>query len=812
MASNPQISVKKQSTAYSPELLLLAALAGFVVFNFRWDMHRSVLLICIEFIVYFSTPLLFLTWIKRRLHGSVEFTKQNGWLVKIQLGAILFASFPVLMQFITRKFGYGDPFEILALCIMWNATWYLAVFSKIKGFDRVAFIMGTFLVLFVCFMTQNTQSFIFAFLYLAVSLWWLLGNYWERLESKAIDSETRSLPARGLVVALTFLFLICVGTLAMAFGPITTAVGLKGFMPTSGGESWHDTYARSGIGDGDMLTAGDNATTAGAIDSNQMIEDDKPSIYDIMSEKYEGPIKKMKKHRAQALDGLAKHIHDAVKSEQTGRSFRTFRKPAEDQKLELKDRITKALFFVEGTVPARFGIDSFHHFDGWDWTKPDLGDYKTTNPAIANRTIDGKPWYILQKPKKEYLSANKAHRVKIMRLDSQSLPAPPFLKSWHIHRVELEDLFQWNQEGSVVMDGSTIPTHTMIDIVSAIPNHYILRSETILTDHGEVESSGNVIDKWFGVSKKRETKKTATPVQADTKNVSPYLQVAQNKTLTRLEELLEGIKGGTAPGWNQIDLIVNHFRTNYELDAGRVASVEFDDSIESFLDQKGGPSYLFATTATQMLRLAGYQTRLRSGFLVRRKDYDRIARQSIVDSSNLHMWPEICLDGVNWIPVEPTPGYPIPCNTQTIWQWTKIQLANGINWAIGHPLISISTILLTLFSFIYRKQIAISFCWFLWKVTIIGIPANRLKLTRQLLDLRFWAAGLPRPPFAPIESWYSQIDRQGSANFVAQWQQAHFSKKHQRPASKQIQTACTEAVTLLTYRRIRNFANSPNCE
>ncbi|MCH2178566.1 MAG: transglutaminase-like domain-containing protein [Mariniblastus sp.] len=810
MVPNSKSTTKKIETMPTPESLLLAVLAGLVVFNFRWDMHGSLLILCAESFFYLSIPTLILFGLQRRLGPTPPFVRQRQWVIYIQIGAFLFALLPILIQYITRQFGFGDPFEVLALCIMMNATWYLAVFSKVQGFGRLAFILGSCLVLFVCFMTQSAQSFVFAFLYLAISLWWLLGNYWEQLESKAIDGESRSLPARGLVVVLTFAFLIVIGTIAMALGPMRTAVGLKGFMPSSGGDSWHDTYARSGIGDGDMLTAGEDASTSGAVDSDQMIEDDKPSIYDIMSEKYDGPVKqKIRKNRAQSLDGIAKHMHNVVQSEQSGRSFRTVRKRPVVKDLDLQNRITKALFFVEGEVPARFGIDSFYHFDGWDWTKPDLGEAQIPNPTIQVQRKLGKPWYVLLTPRRQFLTAKQVHRVKIMRLQTASLTAPPFLKSWHIHRVEDTNLFEWDSEGSVVMDGGLIPSHTMIDIVSAIPNHYILGTSDDLTSSGKRKKNWLSLVQWFGVSAKSGNGgRNPSPLEDDPE--SPYLQVPQNSTKPRLQELLDKISQNQKPGWKQVDAIVNHLRNHYELDASRVASPECDDSIQSFLDQKGGPSYQFATTATQLLRLAGYRTRIRSGFLVQPKDYSRISRQSVVDSSNLHMWPEICIDGMNWIPVEPTPGYPIPCNTQTFWQWTKVQIANAINWAVGHPLTSIFYAALFIFIIIYRNHLVVFIAWIAWRLTMIGIPNRRLRLTRQLLDLRFWAAGIPRPSFEPITHWYSQIDPDAASDFISQWQEANFSNQPRSFGSSKTKTACKQAVDLLTYRRIRHFANQTN--
>ncbi|MEE2826493.1 MAG: transglutaminase-like domain-containing protein [Planctomycetota bacterium] len=807
MAPNPTHQTPEKLPLPKMESVLLAVLAGLVVLTFRWDMHRSLLFFCCESLTYLVMPIGFFFYLRQRFQSTGESLADRKWRVGVQMGCLLFALLPIGAQVFSRQFGFGDPFEVVALVMMLNATWYLAIFSTVTSFGRVAFITGSCLVLFVCFMTQNMGSYIYAFLYLAISLWWLLGNYWDRLESKAIDGESKSLPARGFAVIVTFLFLIIVMVIAVAAGPLHEAVAMKGFMPSSGGDSWYDAYARSGIGDGDMLTSGNNATTSGAVNSEQLIEDDKPSIYDVMTDKYDSPVKKKnRRQRAQALDAVAKHIHNIKQSEQSGRSFRTVRERVEEEKPELEDRITKALFFVEGQVPARFGVDSFYHFDGWDWSKPKMDENELNKPVISVQRKGGKPWFVIGSARREFLTASQAHRIKIMRLDTKAIPAPPLLKSWHIDKVDLLNLFRWDEQGSVVIDGDGIATQTVIDVVSEIPNYYLLRSGPNLTTRATPKFETNWFDRWFGASTPaRVDEQAANGLETDPDSL--LIQVPDNPTTEILKQKVSDLTRGIPAGWQQVDAIVDHLRTGYQHDEQRRASPDCDDAIASFLEQQGGPSYLFATTAAQMLRVAGYRTRLRSGFLVRREDYDRIARQSIVDSSNLHMWPEVSIDGWNWLPVEPTPGYPIPANTQTLMQWFKVRLAAAGNWILSHPFLSILAVLFISGVVRYRKLIVMAIGWLVWKLSMIGLPGMRLRLTRKLLDLRFWAAGVPRPSSVPITDWYSQVDPTAGTPFIEHWNQANFSSKPISARQSQVSKACNQAIHLLTYRRIRKFAN-----
>ena len=157
-----------------------------------------------------------------------------------------------------------------------------------------------------------------------------------------------------------------------------------------------------------------------------------------------------------------------------------------------------------------------------------------------------------------------------MRLDTRALPAPPFLKSWHIQQVDQLDLFKWDGQGSLVMDGEFIPSHTVFNFVSEIPNHHILRDEVKLVSPEGDDSSWDAFVSWFNRGSDRKVRKVIYPV-LETDIDSPYRQVPENATATRLQELLKTVTENVEPGWNQVDSIVNYLRANFELDSERVA-------------------------------------------------------------------------------------------------------------------------------------------------------------------------------------------------------------------------------------------------
>lgn len=789
-------------------VVLLTLLSTVVVQAFRGPSHRWIPAMWLETAIFLCVPVVAFTVFTWKRTGDEGLLKRRAVVIWLQGGALLMVLLVLVVQWLSREGGLGDANEIVALLVVQTVAWYLAVFSRFGSFSKVAFMLSGSLVLFVCFMAENATVLVISFVYATVSLWWLLGSYWNRLNVKALDAHSKTLPVNGFAIVFTVALLSAIGVLAWVVVPPNTASAMRGFSPFSGGD--HGTqsdFARSGIGDGNMLTSGDNATTSGAVDSDQFIEDDKPSIYDIMSEEYDGPMKiRTEKNRAVALDAVAKHLHEVIQSEQAGKVFRTVRESKDPQQADLENRVSEALFFVEGSVPARFAIDSFQHFDGWDWSKVALDSESARLPPIAVEQHQGEPWYVVRNLEREYLPVTRAHRVSVLRLDTNVLPACSFVKGWHIHKVDDPNMFFWNDVGLIRMDGDFIPSQTVIDVVTSVPNYHTLRSSRNLQLVDHPNPLWERLDTYLGVGTESGT--SVGPEFADVTG-SPFLQVPDNESKGRIVELAQEWTKGHSKGWNEVEAIVARMRADYVLSPMQTAPPDGGDTVGAFLDQGGGPSYLFATTATQLLRAAGYRTRLATGFLVEEKHYDRVANQSVVTAENVHMWPEVCLDGWHWIPVEPTPGYPIPYSHQTVWQWTKAQIVGACRWIIGHPVISILVAGVAICLFRFRRELVVVACWLRWLVAGTFSSAHQLSLTRKLIDARFWAAGVSRPESVPVSVWFGQVDRDTSRDFSRYWQiQNYRSRPLDASVKHQVTSACRSIVSQLSLHRIRLFAKT----
>ena len=71
------------------------------------------------------------------------------------------------------------------------------------------------------------------------------------------------------------------------------------------------------------------------------------------------------------------------------------------------------------------------------------------------------------------------------------------------------------------------------------------------------------------------------------------------------------------------------------------------------LESRQGYCTYYATAFVLLARAEGFPARYVQGFCVPMKD----AKEAAVLSNMAHSWPEVYIEGVGWIPFEPTPGY-----------------------------------------------------------------------------------------------------------------------------------------------------------
>ena len=170
------------------------------------------------------------------------------------------------------------------------------------------------------------------------------------------------------------------------------------------------------------------------------------------------------------------------------------------------------------------------------------------------------------------------------------------------------------------------------------------------------------------------------------------------------------------------------------------------------------------------------------------------------------MWPEVCLDGKYWIPVEPTPGYPIPYSTETLWQWAKAAFHAYVVAPIrSHPFISTIIALAFVLSYVYRAIVVTNLMLLWWHFVRIVWPQRILETTRQLIDVRFWFAGDARPESRTIQSWYTRVEPGLSSGFFELWNFKNYCSRPLAFDREDTVSKCQEQISAITLKKIQQL-------
>ena len=162
-------------------------------------------------------------------------------------------------------------------------------------------------------------------------------------------------------------------------------------------------------------------------------------------------------------------------------------------------------------------------------------------------------------------------------------------------------------------------------------NYYRFTSEEPILSAEELESYEARMHALFG-GKTELSEGLLAYLSEVTKGTEP----GSYERLKRLEELLSAYSYDTSPG-----------RLPREIDSPE----EFLDYF--LLEKRSGFCSYFATAFALLARNEGFPARYVQGFLIPAAGESEIT----VRSSMSHAWPEVFIDGIGWIPFEPTPGF-----------------------------------------------------------------------------------------------------------------------------------------------------------
>lgn len=653
--------------------------------------------------------------------------KHGRWLIAGMLAA------PPLFAFLARQTGYPNPFELTALATMGAGALCLALFSRTNRNRAMSVVASGFLILFTTVINDHPGAVIPALIWIAVCLWHLVANHWERVGECTPDKVRRSIHVRPLTVILGVgLFIVGGWSLRGRLGdPDHFSWGI---MPTSGGSSWSDPAARSGVGSGDKAIAAKNhAESFGAVESDMFLESTQSTLYDMFSDSIGQPKLKQKWERRQGLSPeMLIHAHQrTARTEQGSASFSTSRdKPPKPT--PLRDATERAVVQWIGPTGIRLAMNRYDTFDGVEWSQ----ESNLQKGKLSRVDIEEEVWFFNPPSSRQTFKSRHSGILKAMRLDATHIPAPMMTVGVHIKDVDRQDFFGVDRDGSLFMPGrEQIPTLTVFHLASmSVMEDELLKSDALAVARPAAAASG-----------KTEQNRVA----------------ATSEGQALAAELAQQLIGSETNPYQQLKLIVNYLRDEFIFD--RQSSSDASDPLLDFLQRRRGGDHMFATAAAEMARDVGLNSRLVSGFYVRPGAVDVGQGHASVVPEDVHVWAEVQLKDGRWIELEPTPGYREPRYTPSLWLQAKRWTARHWPHLLG---------LATLVTLIYLTRVA----WFellMWLAWSVGRQTSgryRVRVLLWILQTRAWFAGKPRQHGLPQRDWLLSLtvnDKQLTAGAVA---------------------------------------------
>ncbi len=648
----------------------------------------------------------------------------TDWNLAAVVSVLALALLPVAWDGAARLFTrFGNPYEVQLACVLRNAMLGLAATPRLPRATLQSAFASFFLVVFGFLWATDFWSIGLLVAYAAVGAWWLFAAYWEGLGGRFADSSERAVPVRPAlaVIACLVLFALAVAPLASRT-KATTA--LAGFFPSSGGTFWNDPYAQGGVGDGDqMVSAKDQASGFGPIDSELFLESKMPSLYDTFSEFSESePIKKKKVRRAIPLAPSQMQTNHQRRglTQQSTREFDTVRQNTA-RTPETEDRLSAALLLVKGQTPLHLALETYNHWDGRSLIASREPPPLRTN--LREPEADGPRWLDLSITLPgDCFTASSRSQVRVVNLRTERVPTPAGTRSVTLSRLHSGSMFTFAADGSLAMAVDYIPQLTIFEFESGLRD----RHATLQLPKSEPETDGGAV---AGLAR-------------------------------------DWVRDAPA-GWPQVEAVIARLRQDYVHDQTAMVPEGTEDAVEHFLGvSKRGPDYLFAASAAVMLRSLGYDTRVRSGFYANPNRFERNSDLTPVLAEDAHFWVEVrTSDGLRvtkggeelagvWATVEPTPGYELLYAPETLLTRLSRAVTASLQALAAHPIASCSGLLALGVVLATRRRLFDATLLGWWSIWSRGAGADRLaRLTLRVFEWRAWAHQQARPTGTPLGRW-----------------------------------------------------------
>jgi protein-glutamine gamma-glutamyltransferase len=665
------------------------------------------------------------------------------------LCVILTISIPWIANPLAKSWGNGNGNEIVMLSSLGWGGLAFSLLAKTPRSLSLSVVCSGFLTLFATFISDSRGALWFSLVWGVLCLWWLVNNYWSQVATAVAVGVKPARTQRILFTSIGIAIFLLGAALIAGRIPVLKKLQAE-LMPTSGGTTGKDSAARRGVGNGDALVAAKNhATSFGAVETDVFLESEKPSLFDVFSNEFGKPRKKLKRvERAQSLsaDNIKKQAGKFTEGNRSpsGSEFSIERELPEERK-PTDDLVAEALMFWQGESGAHLVVQRYNHFDGTEWSNQEI-ESAGRSQTIESTVIGEQHWFSNAEPIQTSLSPfidALPEAIKFTRYRSPIVPTRQGLQLWSIDQIDQADFFKLSADGCLYMpDRSHVPDYTIV----------------------------RMINSRIDLERLEDRVRDCSPGKSHRK--------ARNDCQLEINRLAHFYAGQLPRGWPQVHSIINGLRNNFTADRSspptqtplppteqKHESLSETDpersAIEQFLQTGHGPDYVFATAAALMLDHMGYRTRFVTGFYANPRNYVARDREIAVLPSDAHAWLEIDVGHGFWIPLEPTPGYQEPAYSASLWFLVKQQ-----RWALAMWFaVSLATGLLIYFS---RRLLLELLVWLVYPVLLLLNDRVRVSWLARLLDMRLRLAGVPRTKGTVLRTHLKRLQTSLPAELIEQ--------------------------------------------
>ena len=662
--------------------------------------------------------------------------------------------------------AHGNPMEIQFPLAIRNLMFGLVVLPR-STTGRLAMFTSFFLAIFSALVATSTATNVLLAGYALLGLWWLMGDYWQRISAHFPDETTIEIPyfARAGAISLV-LFCLAGGAIAFQSSAVTSAVA--GFMPSSGGTGGSDPFARGGVGDGEQTVgAKEDADSFGPIESELFLESQQPTLYDMFIENYAETQIKRRDSRSRAIPLTSKETQKQNhtkfgQNKKATREFSAMRRHSADRKRRTLDDVkSKAVLYVAGRTPLHLGLAIYDHWDGQELSRRG----ETPQPRLRLDSDGDRKWATWDRSSyDDCFSEAESHQLKIINLSSPTIPTPPNLTATHIDKLHDANFFRW-EDGLLRLRGDKIPSLTVVHVKSRFLRRERLDSLVL-----------------------RRTASTEQSFSA------------------RLRQLASDWTANATSDWERVELVCRQLR-KFDHDREAFVPEGTPDAIEHFLlESQQGPDYLFATSAAVLLRSCGFQTRIVSGLYADPQNYDRMAKATGVYSNDVHFWMEIETENGHWVPIEATPGFEMLYAQQTFWQATTATITGFAEQLLARPVASLMLVVAFVTSVFLKRQLYGMGAMLWWQLRLNATPRQQVLRSVLLLQRLTSRKESRRHDGQTIDQWIERLGescRDSSAirefRSLVSWA-CYASSDQPAFATGSVREICVQSVKLLKER------------